>query len=110
MHVAISIQHRTCGSWCTATTSWRSGAGRGGLGKGDARAIPCTSQTIGPEEWHSKELKVIGRYVRFAADGIEVEPDPKYLTQALEAYGLQESKAVATPAIKEDGLDAEGRK
>ena len=54
-------------------------------------------------------MKVIGRLVRFAADGIEVEPDPKYLNQALEAYGLQESKTVATPAIKGEGGQEERR-
>ena len=71
---------------------------------------PCVSNTIGPDDDHEKELKVIGRYIRMTSQGVEIEVDPKYAVQAIEAYGMANAKSVVSPGSKEDDLDNEGRK
>ena len=47
-----------------------------------------------------KELKVIGRHIRFCDSGIEIEVDSKYAREALEAYDMQGCNLAPTPAIK----------
>ena len=72
--------------------------------------FPCVSTTVGPEDRHQKEVKILGRKIRLVEDGVELEVDTKYIEQAIESYGLELGKSVVTPAIKEDELDHEGRK
>ena len=72
--------------------------------------FPCVVKVIGPGEHQDKELKIIGRWVRITKDGVELEVDAKYQAQAIQNYGLGEARAAATPAAKEDDMDAPGRR
>ena len=71
---------------------------------------PCVSTTIGPSAQHAKRVKVIGRWVELTTDGVEIMPDPKYVEQALAAYGLQDCKPLASPAVREKDESAEDRR
>ena len=75
-----------------------------------SKQFPCKAQVLSSKPEHQKEVKVIGRIIRIVPEGITIEVDPKYLTQALEKLGMSDCKPVSSPAIKEDNLDGEGRK
>ena len=72
--------------------------------------VPGVTHLIGPQTHLDNEVKVIGRWIRATEQGIELEVDSRYVQQAIEAYGLQEAKEVATPAVKEETLDGEARR
>ena len=71
---------------------------------------PCTVSLIGPDKQHDKALKILGREIRYATTGIEVEVDMRYLKQALQAYGMEECPAAASPATKDDNAGHEDRR
>ena len=79
--------------------------------EGDFRRLyPCTVSLIGPDKQHNKALKILGREIRYATTGIEMEVDTKYLKQALQAYGMEECHAAASPATKEEHEGHEDRR
>ena len=79
--------------------------------EGDFRRLyPCTVSLIGPDEQHDKALKILGREIRYATTGIEMEVYTKYLKQALQAYGMEECHAAASPATKEEHEGHEDRR
>ena len=55
-----------------------------------------------------KEVTILGRTVRWTAEGLEYEADAGHRKNVMEAEGLEEdSKAVPGPAVKEDSGKAE---
>ena len=55
-----------------------------------------------------KEVTILGRTVRWTAEGLEYEADAGHRKRVMEAEGLEEdSKAVPGPAVKEDNGKAE---
>ena len=49
-----------------------------------ARAYPCVCETLGPGPEHVRELTAIGRRITWEEDGVSVQIDPKYLSEALK--------------------------
>ena len=55
-----------------------------------------------------KEVTILGRTVRWTAEGLEYEADVRHRRRIMEAEGLEEdSKAVPSPAVKDDNGKAE---
>ena len=57
-----------------------------------------------------KEVRVLGRRVRLAEGGVELEVDEKYVRQAIKALGMEGCNATPTPAAKEAHETHEGRR
>ena len=57
-------------------------------------------EIIGPAEHLQKRTKIIGRFVTFTDEGIDIEVDPKYVQDAIKAYHLEDSNPVLSPAAK----------
>ena len=74
------------------------------LGKYEAKY-----QIIGPGKHLESTTKIIGRHITFVSDGIEIEVDNKYIQSSLEAYGLENSNPVATPAVNSNPESKEER-
>ena len=56
---------------------------------------------LGPGKDDSKEMTVLNRVLRWTADGLEYEADPRQCERLLESLGLDDScNGVATPGIK----------
>ena len=65
-------------------------------------------ETMGSEKNEIKEVTILGRLVRWTAEGLEYEADAWRRRRIMEAEGLEEdSKAVPSPAEKEDNGKAE---
>ena len=62
----------------------------------------CGGVMLGPEEECSKEIKFLGRTIRWTQKVIEWEGDPKHVENYLTKIGLQQGKAVETPGIKHE--------
>ena len=64
--------------------------------------------TMGSEKDEIKEVTILGRTVRWMAEGLEYEADAAHRRRIMEAEGLEEdSKAAPSPAVKEDNGKAE---
>ena len=64
--------------------------------------------TMGSGKNEIKEVTILGRTVRWTAEGLEYEADAGHRKKVMEAEGLEEdSKAVPGPAVKEDSCKAE---
>ena len=57
-------------------------------------------EVVGPGKHLASETVIIGRHIRFTKEGIEIEVDEKYVRSSLEAYGMENCKAISTPAVK----------
>ena len=56
---------------------------------------------MGSAEGEIKEVTILGRLLRWTADGLEYEADPKHVSDLMEAEGLEEdSKTVVSPVVK----------
>ena len=59
--------------------------------------------TMGGGKNEIKEVTILGRTVRWTAEGLEYEADVRHRRIIMEAEGLEEdSKAVPSPAVTED--------
>ena len=64
--------------------------------------------TMGSGKNEIKEVTILGRKVRWTAEGLEYEADVRHRRRIMEVEGLEEdSKAVPSPAVKEDNSKAE---
>ena len=64
--------------------------------------------TMGSGKNEIKEVTILGRTVRWTAEGLEYEVDVRHRRRIMEAEGLEEdSKAVPSPAMNEDNGKAE---
>ena len=64
---------------------------------------------MGSEENEIKEVTILGRTVRWTAEGLENEADAGHRRRIMEVEGLEEySKAVPSPAVKEGGIGRRG--
>ena len=79
-------------------------AGRQQLHRALAAAYEIKSETIGPAPNDRKEMRVLGRIIRYteAGDGLTIEADPAHLEVVLENLGLETSKPVASPGAREE--------
>ena len=48
---------------------------------------------MGPEEEDDKHVAILGRHVRWTADGIEYEADPKHRKLIMEHFGFDEESS-----------------
>jgi len=54
---------------------------------------------LGAGEEDSKEARVLNRIVRWTAEGLEYEADPRQAEKVIQELGLEGCKGVATPAV-----------
>ena len=62
----------------------------------------CGGEVLGPGEGEVRELKFLGRKIRYTESGLEWEGDDKHALNFVEKLGLTQSKGVATPGVKHD--------
>ena len=55
---------------------------------------------LGPAAEDDKEARILNRVVRWTADGLEYEADPRQGEKLVEELGLEGAKGVVTPAVK----------
>ena len=60
------------------------------------------SQVVGPEEECDKELKILGRIIRWTSKGLEYEPDQRHAEILVRDLGMCGSRPVATPGTKDE--------
>ena len=62
----------------------------------------CTGEVLGPGADEVKELKFLGRAIRWTSRGLEWEGDVKHVSMFLEKVGLTRGRPVGTPGIKHE--------
>ena len=72
---------------------------------------------IGPGPEDAREARILNRIVRWTADGLEYEADPRQGEKMVESLGLGGAKSLGTPgvkqthgAVKEDRALGEGKR
>ena len=58
------------------------------------------SARLGPAPQDDKEVRVLNRIVRWTAEGVEYEADPRHVEQIVRDLDLIGSKPVTTPGLK----------
>jgi len=56
---------------------------------------------LGPGKGDDKETRVLNRVVRWTEQGLEYEADPRQAEKIIQELGLEDCKAVATPAVRQ---------
>lgn len=56
-----------------------------------------TATLLGPESHHKQDMKVLNRCIRWTAQGIEYEADPRHRQAILKELELESCKPVSTP-------------
>ena len=60
------------------------------------------TEIIGPEKECAKELKILGRIMRWTDHGFEYEPDQRHAEMIVKELGLCSARVVATPGTKDE--------
>ena len=68
------------------------------------KRFEVTTTVLGPEEGQSREVRILNRIIRWTAEGIAYEPDPRHSEIAIRDLGLDaaRTKAASTPGTKEE--------
>ena len=56
---------------------------------------------VGPEEKDDKEVRILNRIVRLHSKSILYEADPRHVEILTKSLGLQNSKSVCPPGVKD---------
>ena len=64
-----------------------------------AKTYEIQTQKLGGSKGQKPEGKVLNRILRRAADGWEIEADPRLAELVIEQLGLEDDKGVATPGV-----------
>ena len=67
------------------------------------------TQTLGPDEGQSKEVKIFNRIVTWcSSEGFIYEEDPRHIELIIEQLNIKDAKPVTTPGTKEEGRTQPG--
>ena len=59
------------------------------------------TEVLGDSQDETKEIRVLNRIIRWEKDGITYEPDPRHAEIIAKEMGVDGTKGVGTPSIKE---------
>ena len=74
-------------------------AGLDGTEKTLLAAYECKVQRLGWQRGMARQARILGRIVSLHDDGVDVEPDPALIEEAVGTMGLTGGKGVSTPAV-----------
>ena len=57
---------------------------------------------LGPGNSDDNEVKILNRIVRWSANGVEYEADPRQVERIIADLGLEGAKTVGTAGVKTD--------
>ena len=63
------------------------------------------SEIISGMEGYAKEMNVLNRSIRWTENGIEYEPDKRHATEIIRGLGLENARAIGTPAEPNVNVD-----
>ena len=58
-------------------------------------------QIMGEMSWAQKSIKLLSIIITWERHGISLEADKKHTEEATREFGLEESKPVSTPGVRE---------
>ena len=65
------------------------------------RRYELKTHVLGPDVGESTEVRVLNRIIRWSAEGVTYEPDPRHAEIIRQQLGLQNAKGVTSPGTKE---------